>query len=76
MIKYTDYKGYGYCSFCGSPEPKKAIQNLTPTRVVIIPTCVDCYKELTKKGGKTNGKRTRTKKQITRDENEVRQSEG
>lgn len=71
MINYIDYNGYGFCSLCGLPKPKKAIQNLTPTRTVIIPTCGDCYKELTKKGGKTNGKRTRTEKQITGDEIEV-----
>jgi len=76
MIKYTDYKGYGYCSFCGSPEPKKALQYIDSTRMVLIPTCGDCYKELTKKGGKTNGKRTRNEKQVTRDETEAGKSEG
>ena len=71
MIQHIDYKGDCCCSFCGSPEPKKALQYIGSTRMVLIPTCGDCYKELTKKGGKTNGKRTRTKKQITGDETEV-----
>ena len=71
MVKYVPYNGYGFCSLCGMQNPKNALQYLGETRTVLIPTCEDCYKELTKKGGKTNGKRIRTEKQITRDETEV-----